>query len=81
MVRYLAPLAQDESANCTPEKLIAAAASDDIEMVEALLLAGTDPNITDVDHRTPIHLAVSNRSMKVSFTVVHCPCLHKHYII
>ena len=68
VVRYLAPLTKGESANCAPEKLIAAAADDDFDMVEALLLAGVDPNSLDFGHRTPLHLAVSNRSMKVTFT-------------
>ena len=67
VVRYLAPLARNESANSAPEQLIEAAAADDIEMLEALLLAGADPNSLDFDHRTPLHLAVSNRSMKVTF--------------
>jgi hypothetical protein len=64
VVRYLAPLSCGESPHCAPEKLISAAASNDVGMVEGLLLAGMDPNASDFDQRTPLHLAVSNRSME-----------------
>jgi ankyrin repeat protein len=66
VVRYLAALPWGRSANFKPEKLIEAAAADDVMMVEALLLAKMDVNSMDFDHRTALHLAVSNRSMKVT---------------
>lgn len=61
-----------KASNCAPERLIEAAAADDIMMVDALLHAGMDPNAADFDHRTPLHLAVANRSMKVGMPLYQC---------
>ena len=65
VVRFLAPLGSAEGNGIAPEKIIEAAAADDTVMVEALLIAGMSPNEADFGHRTPLHLAVANRSMKV----------------
>lgn len=47
------------------ERLIQAAAEDDLQYVKTLLLSGMDCNCADCDNRTPLHLAVSNASMRV----------------
>lgn len=47
------------------EKLIQAAAEDDVEYVKMLIGAGMDPNVADNYNRTPLHLAASRSSMHV----------------
>eukprot|EP00892_Ulva_mutabilis_P004242 jgi/Ulvmu1/218/UM001_0222.1 len=47
------------------QKLIQAAAQDDVDYVKLLIDAGMDPNRADCDHRTALHLAASNSSMHV----------------
>lgn len=50
-----------------------AAADDDIEYVKIVIEAGMDPNCMDHNHRTPLHLAASNSSMKVLQYLVDTP--------
>jgi hypothetical protein len=68
VVRYLSAMsaAGQQPRNFKPEDLIQAAAADDAEMVESLLLAHVDVNSMDFDNRTALHLAVANKSMKVT---------------
>lgn len=73
VVRYLAPLGSFTTDSMPAEKLIEAAAKDDTVMVEALLLAGMDPNASDFGHRTPLHLAVANRNMQVMKRAIMLP--------
>jgi len=49
-----------------PILLTAASASNDYGMVEALLIAGTKPNLSDLDGRTALHIAAENGHIKIA---------------
>lgn len=55
--------------------VLQAAADDDVDMVEALLMSGMCPNVYDASHRTPLHLAVANKSFKVCTLTIFSPNL------
>lgn len=55
------------------QKLIQAAADDDLHYVQTLLTLGMDPNCSDYDNRTPLHLAVAKSSMNVLEFMVDQP--------
>ncbi|GFO50516.1 L-asparaginase [Plakobranchus ocellatus] len=53
-------------------KMCCAAAENDVEGIEAWILAGVDPNCQDYDKRTPLHVAVTLECIDVSkFLVAH----------
>jgi ankyrin repeat protein len=72
IVRYLAQFQHGNMPAQHGEQLIQAAADDDTTLAEVLLVAGVDPNHTDSDHRTALHVAAANNSMKVC--TMPCPC-------
>lgn len=57
------------------ERLIQAAADDDVSTVRILIASGLDPNCADYDHRTALHLAVCRNSRAVLDLLLSLPAL------
>jgi hypothetical protein len=55
------------------EQFIQAAAENNLNVIQILHASGLDPNCCDFDHRTALHLAVSNRSKDVLRFLVSLP--------
>lgn len=56
-------------------QMIQAAADDDVEYIKMAIESGMNPNCSDYDHRTPLHLAASNSSMSVLKYLVDHPAV------
>jgi len=57
-------------------RLVYAAATDDVVMVDMLLKAGISPNACDADHRTPLHMCVPNACYAAAARLLEHPGIH-----